>query len=174
MSSRRFPAEQQQSRPKSTQLISPILAPSAPHPGCTYHSEILERSRGLDIFQRFLQILQLQIDTSLRFLGILHSLCLKSLNRLDLPSKIVSRWFECAEVLLNLVHDGLVLQNGAVVCKVDLGWLFGQQLNPTAGILIALLEGLEGGGGLTSQAKGAGYFRPVELESCASLEETRC
>jgi hypothetical protein len=77
-------------------------------------------------------------------------------------------------VLLNLVHNGLVLQNGAVVCKVDFGWLFGQQLNPTAGILIALLEGLEGGGGLTSQAKGAGYFRPVELESCTSLEETRC
>jgi len=57
---------------------------------------------------------------------------------------------------------------------VDLGWLFGQQLNTTAGILIPLLKGLEGSSGLASQAKGAGYFRPVELESCASLEETRC
>jgi hypothetical protein len=77
-------------------------------------------------------------------------------------------------VLLNLVDDGLVLQDGTVVCEVDFRWLFGQQLNPTAGILIALLKGLEGGDGLASQTKGAGDFRPVELESCASLEETRC
>jgi len=73
-------------------------------------------------------------------------------------------------VLLDLVDDGLVLQDGAVVCKVELGWLIGQHLNPTAGILIALLKSLERGGGLTSQAKGAGYFRPVELESCASSD----
>jgi hypothetical protein len=59
-----------------------------------------------------------------------------------LSVNIVRRGLEGAEVLLNLVDDGLVLQDRAVVREVDLGGLFGELLDATAGIFIALLEGL--------------------------------
>jgi len=139
-------------------------------PGNTYHSELIKRPRLLNILQCCLQILQLQINTSLGRLGILHSLCLKSLNRLNLSPNIVCRRLERIEMLLNLVNNGLVLQNRTVVCEVDFGGLLGELGYSATGILVALLEGLEGGGGLAAKTEGGGDFNPVELERCTSLE----
>lgn len=72
-------------------------------------------------------------------------------------------------MLLDLVDDGLVLQDAAVVCEIDFLGRFGEDLDPATGIVVALLKGLEGGGGLTSQAEGLGDGGPVEFECCASL-----
>lgn len=170
-SSHQYLGGQQQLRPKSTHRISSIPLTQSRQLGGTYHGEILKWSRLLDILQRRSQILQLQIHTSLRLLGILHSLRLESLNGLDLSANIVGRGLECGKVLLDLIDHGLVLQDGLVVREVDLRWLLGKDLNAAAGVLIALLEGLEGGGGLASETKRLGNFCPVELECCTSLWE---
>lgn len=53
--------------------------------------------------------------------------------------------------------------------EVDGGRLLSQLLDLAAGVLVALLEGLEGGDGLAAEAQGRGDLDPVELESCASL-----
>jgi hypothetical protein len=47
----------------------------------------------------------------------------------------------------------LIFQNRAVVREVDLGWLFREQLHAAPGILIALLESLERGDGLATEAE---------------------
>jgi hypothetical protein len=73
-------------------------------------------------------------------------------------------------MLLNLVNNGLVLQNRTVVCEVDFGGLLGELGYSATGILVALLEGLEGGDGLAAKTEGGGDFNPVELERCTSLE----
>ena len=73
-------------------------------------------------------------------------------------------------MLLDFIDHGLVLEDGAVVCEVDFGWLLGELLDSAAGVFVALLEGLEGGSGLASETKGLGDFDPVELECCAALE----
>jgi hypothetical protein len=171
MSFHRYLDEQLRLRPRST-CISPIHC--LHHHTNTYHTEILEWSRLLNVLQCLLQILQLQINTSLRLLGILDSLCLKSLNGLELSSNIVSRGLESAEVLLDLIDDGLVLQDLAVAREVDGLWLFGELLDSATGIFVALLESLEGGCGLATETEGLGHFGPVKLECCASLEEMNC
>ncbi len=53
--------------------------------------------------------------------------------------------------------------------EIDFLRLFGENLNSATGILVALLEGLEGGGGLATETKALGYLCPVELECCTSL-----
>lgn len=151
MSSHQYLGEQQQLRPVENHLISLHPFPISNQPSITYHSKILEWSCSLNVLQSLLQVLQLQIHTSLGLLGILNSLGLKSLNGLDLPSYIVCDGFEGAEVLLDLIDDSLVLEESAVVCEVDLLRLFREEGNATTGVFVALLEGLEGGGGLASE-----------------------
>lgn len=73
-------------------------------------------------------------------------------------------------MLLDLVNDGLVLQHAAVVCEIDFLGRFGEDLDTAAGVVVALLEGLERGGGLPSKTEGLGDGGPVEFECCASLE----
>jgi hypothetical protein len=174
MSSRRCLDEQRQPHPKITQRISPILILEPYHLGNTYHSEILKWSRFLNILQCLLQILQLQINTSLRLLSILQGLCLKSLNRLNLSSNIVCRGFERVEMLLDFVDDGLIFEDGTVVREVNFRGLFGELGHSAAGILVALLEGLEGSDSLATETEGAGDFGPVELERCTSLQRKVC
>lgn len=53
---------------------------------------------------------------------------------------------------------------------VDLLGQFRKLLYAAPGVLVALLEGLERGSGLATEAERGGYFRPIELECCASLE----
>jgi hypothetical protein len=150
-------------------VISPVVLESY-HPGNTYHGELIKWSRLLNILQRLLQILQLQINTSLGLLGIFQSLRLKSLNRLDLSPNIVCRGLEGIEMLLNLLDNGLVLQNRTVVYEVDFGGLFGELGHSATGIFVALLKSLERGNGLAAETEGGGDFGPVELERCTSLK----
>lgn len=159
---------QLQPRPKSTtNQPHPFLHP---HPSSsTYHSHLIEWPCRLNVRQSLLQILQLQIDVRLGLLCILHSLCLEGLDGLDLPSDIVCSWLECAEVLLDLVDDALVFEDGTVVREVDLLGLLGEDLHAATGVLVALLECLEGGSGLPAKSEALGHLCPVELESCASL-----
>ena len=55
--------------------------------------------------------------------------------------------------------------------KVDGGSLLGELLNLAAGVFVTLLESLQGGDSLASEAERAGHLDPVKLESCASLLE---
>jgi hypothetical protein len=74
-------------------------------------------------------------------------------------------------VLLDLVDDGLVLEDGSVVREIDFLRRFRELRYAAASIFVTLLEGLERGGGLAAEAERAGYFGPVELKGCASLCE---
>lgn len=85
----------------------------------TYHGEILERPCGFDVFQCFLQILQLRIHLALRLLRALYSLRLERLNGVDLAPNIVLLDLKAADLLLNIVDDSLVLEDGTVVGEVD-------------------------------------------------------
>lgn len=131
--------------------------------------KLLEWSGLLNVLEGGGKILQLQVHGLLGGLGVLDGLDLEGVNGLDLAADIVGGGLEGLEALLDLVNDGLVLQDGAVLGEVDGGGLLRQLLDLAAGILVALLEGLEGGDGLAAEAQGRGDLDPVELESCASL-----
>ena len=123
------------------------------------------------MLQSFLQAPQLSLNLALRRLSIGNGLGLERLNGLDLSVDVVRRGLERLEVALDLVDDGLVLQHLAVVREVDRLALLRERLHLAAGVVVAVFERLEGGGGLAAEPQGAGHLGPVELESCASLEE---
>lgn len=173
-SSRRWKARQQQHRPVVlSQQCPPLLVQqlslaSAPD---TYDGELLEAPGLLDVLEGLVQVLQLEVDLLLGRLGVLDSLGLEGLDGLDLAVDIVGLGLEGLEALLDLVDDGLVLEEGAVLGKVDLGGQFGQLLDLALGVVIARLEGLQRGDRLAAEAQGGGHFDPVELQSCGSLAE---
>lgn len=136
----------------------------------TYHSQVVEWPSLLNVLQCLLQILQLGIDNCLGLLRSLDSLALKGLDGLELPLQVVRGRLERAELLLDVVDDGLVLQDAAVMGEVDGLRLLGEQLNFATGIIVALLESLQGGGGAAFEAELAGKFRPVEFEGGAALQ----
>ena len=135
----------------------------------TYHSQLIERPGFFDVLQRLLEIAQLPVDNALGLLGALHSLCLESLDSLDLPSNIVRLGLECIELLLDIVDNGGILENGPVVGEVDRLRLFREDSHFTARIVIALLEALESGGSLTLKTELSADPGPVELEGGAAL-----
>lgn len=137
--------------------------------GSTYDSEVLEGSGGLNVLQGSGKVLELQVDGLLGSLGVLDGLGLEGIDGLQLARDIVGDGLEGSESLLDLLDDGLVLEDGSVGGEVDGGGLLGKGLELAAGVLVALLEGLEGGNGLAAEAQRAGDLGPVELESCASL-----
>jgi hypothetical protein len=55
------------------------------------------------------------------------------------------------------------------VGEVDGLGLLGQDLDLAAGVIVALLEGLKGGGGVATEAELLANLGPVELEGCAAL-----
>ena len=67
------------------------------------------------------------------------------------------------------VDDGRVLEHGAVVGEVDGLRLLGEHGYFAARIVVALLEGLEGGGGLTLETKLGADLGPVDFEGGAAL-----
>ena len=75
-----------------------------------------------------MQIAQLSIHDALRFLCILDRLCLERLDRFQLPADIIRHRFETLEVVLNLIDDGLVLEDRAVGGEVDGLGLLGEDL----------------------------------------------
>lgn len=72
-------------------------------------------------------------------------------------------------MVLELIDDGRVLQDAAVVAEVNGLRLLGQDLNLAASLVVALLESLEGGSGLAAEAEGGRHLGPVDLESGAAL-----
>lgn len=57
-------------------------------------------------------------------------------------------------MVLELIDDGRVLQDAAVVAEVNGLGLLGQDLDLAASLVVALLESLERGGGLAAEAEG--------------------
>ena len=135
----------------------------------THHSEVLKRSRGLNVLESLLQVLQLLINLALGLLGSLDGLRLESLNRLDLPVDVVLLWLESVELLLEVVDDGLVLEHAAVVGEVDGLWLLGQDLDLAASVVVALLESYKSVGGVAFEAELAAQAGPVDFGGCAAL-----
>lgn len=141
---------------------------------CTHHSQVVKWPGILDVLQSLLEVAQLLVDNALSLLGALHSLSLESLNGLDLPADVVGLGLEGAKLLLDVVDDGLVLEDAAVVREVDGRGLLLEDGQFTARIIVALLEGLKGGGGLAFETKLGAELGPVELEGGAALRGQTC
>lgn len=89
--------------------------------------------------------MQLHVDLALRRLSIFDGLGLERLDGFELLIKVVGGGLEGTVRLLNLVDDGLVLEDGAVMTEIDFLRGFGEDGDLAANVLVALLEGLEGG-----------------------------
>jgi hypothetical protein len=131
--------------------------------------ELVEGTGLLDVAQGLLKILELEINLLLGGLGVLNGLDLEGLDGLELAVQVVGGGLEGVETLLDLVNDGSVLEDRAVVGKVDGGRLLLQQLQLAAHVVVALFEGLQAGHRLAAQAERRRDLGPVDLESCASL-----
>ena len=136
----------------------------------THHSEVLERPGGLDVLKSLLKVLELSVDLGLGLLGALDSLGLVGLDGLDLAVDVVLLDLESVELLLDVVDDGSVLQDGAVVGEVDLLGLLGKDLDLAARVIVALLEGLEGLGCGATEAEFGAQVGPVDLGGGAALD----
>lgn len=136
----------------------------------THHSEVLEGPGSLDVLQRLVKVLQLSVDLGLGLLSALHGLGLVGLDGLDLATDVVLLDLEAVELLLDVVDDGGVLEDGAVVGEIDLLGLLGQDLNLAARVVVALLEGLKGLGGGATEAEFGAQVGPVDLGGGAALE----
>lgn len=137
--------------------------------GHLVHSDLVEGSGGLDVLEGGLKVLELEVDLLLGGLGVLDGLDLEGVNGLDLALDVVGRGLELLEALLDLVDDGLVLERRPVLGEVDRGGQLREQGDLAAGVLVALLKGLERGDRLAAQAQRGGDLGPVELEGGAAL-----
>lgn len=109
----------------------------------TYHSQFVERACFGNILQGRAEIRQLGINLVLGSLRILDSCGFEVFDRSQSIRDVVSLRLERLEGGLNLVDDGLILEDGAVVREVDFAGGVLQNGDLAAGILVALLEGLE-------------------------------
>lgn len=91
-----------------------------------------------------------------------------------MAADVVGLGLESAEALLDLVDNGGVLQDGAVVREVDGLGLLGEDGHFAAGVIVALLEGLKSGSSLALEAELRADLRPVDLEGGAALEDVIC
>lgn len=147
-----------------------IAAVKCRYDGETYNSQLIEWPRGLDILQRLAQRLNLLIHSPFRLLRALDRLSLKRLNGLQLPVHIIRHGLELLEMLFDLVDHGSVVERGPVFGEIDSLRLLLQGSDLTAGVIVALFECLEGGGGGAFEAKGGGDAGPVDLRGCGTLE----
>lgn len=131
----------------------------------TYHSELIERSGGLNVLKSLLEVDQFSLDATLGGFGALDGLGLESLDGFELAVDVVRSGLEVLEVVFDLVDDGLVLQDLAVGGEVDCLGLLGEDLDLTARIVVSLLEGLQGRSSLAAKAQRAGHLGPVDLKS---------
>lgn len=125
------------------------------------HRRLLPRPGALNITQRLLQTPQLDLHLRLGLLGIAHGHLLELLDRTQLLSDVVRDGFEGLEGALDLVDDGLVLEQAAVVGEVDGLRGFGQDLHFASGVVVALLEGGERAGCAAAQVELRAEFAPV-------------
>lgn len=119
---------------------------------CTHHSQVSEWPGLFNVLQSLLQIAQFLVYDALGLLGALDSLRFECLNRLDLPAYIVCLGLESVELLLDVVDDGLVLEDAAVVLEVDGLRLLGKDGDFAARVVVALLEGLKGSSSVAFEA----------------------
>jgi hypothetical protein len=138
-------------------------------PTCTHHSQVREWPGVLDVLQGLVQVAELLVHDALGLLGALESLCLEGLNGLDLPAHIVGLGLELAELLLDVVDNGLVLEDAAVVLEIDGLRLLGEDGDLAARVVVALLELLESGSSVALEAQLRADLCPVKLEGGASL-----
>lgn len=136
---------------------------------CTYNGEIVKWPGVLNVLKRLLQIPQLLVDNALRLLSALDGLGLEGLDRLDLPVHIVCLGLEGIVALLDLIDDGGVLEDRAVVGEIDSLRLLGEHRYFAACIVIALLERLKGGSSVAFEAQLRSNLGPVKLEGGAAL-----
>jgi hypothetical protein len=94
---------------------------------------------------------------------------LERFNAPDLLVHIVGFRLERLEVLLDLVDDLGVVEDGAVLLEVDGGGLLLQLLETAAGVVVAFLEVGEGGGRCAAEGELGWEFRPVEFGCCSGL-----
>ncbi len=129
----------------------------------TYHSQLIKRPRTLNIPQRLLQILQLLINLPLRLLRTLHSLRLKSLNRLNLSIHIILLDLEVIELFLDIGDDVGVAEGVAVGGEVDGLGLLLEELDAAACVVVALFEVGEGVGCAAAEAEFGAEVVPVDF-----------
>jgi len=144
--------------------------PRIPVPAYTHHSEVLEGPGGLDVLESLVKVLQLGVDLGLGLLGALEGSGFVCLDGLDLAADVVLLDLEGVELLLDVVDDGGVLEDGAVVGEVDLLGLLGQDLDLAARVVVALLEGLQGLGGGAAEAEFGAQVGPVDFGGGAALK----
>lgn len=137
----------------------------------TYNSEVLERPGTLDVAESLLQVLELVLNHALGVLCILDSLRLKGIDGLELARHIVALNLEALDGTLELVDNGLILENAAIVGEVDRLGLLGEDVYFSAGLVVALLEGQELRGCVAAQAEGAGDLGPIDLCGRRTLHE---
>lgn len=130
---------------------------------------LLPRSCALDVAQGLLQASQFDLDLALCLLSVLQRNLLEALDGLDLLAHIVRLGLECLEVLLNLVDDGRVFEDGAVVSEVDRHRLILQMEHQAAGVVIALLEVGQRCRRAAAETELGADFAPVELQRRAGL-----
>jgi hypothetical protein len=118
----------------------------------TYHSQVGKWPGLLDVLQGLLQIAQLLVHNALGLFGALDGLRLERLDRLDLSGHIVGLGLESIELLLDVVDDGLVLEDAAVVLEVDGLRLLGEDGDFAARVVVAFLEGLKGSSSVAFEA----------------------
>jgi len=94
-----------------------------------------------------------------------YSLGLDSLDGLDLGLDIVGGGLEGGESLLDLINDGLVLEDLAVVSEINGSLLLLEISQDAASLLVALAEGAQSGNGLGLETEGGGQLGPVDVSS---------
>lgn len=127
------------------------------------NGSLLPWSGTLNITQCLFEAPQFHLNLGLCLLSISQSDLLEALNRPQLLVDIVSLWLESLVVLLDLVNDLGVLENGTVRSEIDLLRLVLKLLEFSASVVVTLLEVCERGGCLASETKLGSNFGPVEL-----------
>lgn len=129
------------------------------------NGELVKRPGILNVGKGCLKFFELEINLLLGLLSFLdlygidmvpatrtenetNGLGLEGLNGLYVRTDIVGNGLEVLQNFLGLVNDSLVLQNGAVVGKINGGGLAGVLCVKTLSLSVALAEGLEGRNGL--------------------------
>lgn len=129
-----------------------------------FESQLVKRSRRLDVVKSLLQVVEFSNNFFLRGPGAFQGLCLKCFNGLQLLGNVISHRLEALECRLNLVNDLLVLEHRPVVGKVDLGRLAGEVKRLFLCIVVSLAERLQRASSGSREAQRRNDFGPVEFD----------
>ena len=108
------------------------------------YSQILKRTCILDISKSCLQILQLQVNLLHRLLGLRDCRGLECLDGFDVCAYIIRYRFELLKQFGSIVDNCFILEDRAVVFKIDCGRLGGILGLETLRFTVSLAERLEG------------------------------